>query len=136
MELLKRYKRDTGRTEKGFKFVLGKDAYIRIARMHDSNPQFKAATDALVRQRQHELDNLKGRSKNEAYADIAEAAFGQVCITEIVGVTLGDDVITADAIGIARIKTEVPELWQELMTAAIDASNYIGEFDEENSLKN
>lgn len=136
MNILDRYKRDDARTQQGFKFELGEGAFIRIARMHESNAKFKAATDVLARKRQHELANLKGAKKNEAYADIAEEAFAQVCITDIQGVTIGDDVINADAVGIARIRSEVPELWGELMQAAISAENYVGEFDEDASVKN
>lgn len=136
MDLLKRYKRDEDRITNGFKFVLGKDSFIRLARMHDSNPQFKARADALARQRQHEIANLKGQRKTEAYGEVAEEAFKQVCITEIHNVQLGDDVIECNDIGIARLQSEVPELWASLMQAAMSDENYVGEFDEDASLKN
>lgn len=136
MDLLKRYKRNDDAIKHGAKMDLGGGSYVLLARMHESNPQFKAVTEALSRKRQHELDNLKGRDKTDAYGDIAEEAFAQVCITQFTNVSLGDDAIQADATGIARVRSEAPEFWGDMMTFAMDKTNYVGSFDEDASVKN
>ncbi len=79
MDLLSRYKRHDDLIQQGAILELGEGASAHIARMHDSNPQYKKVTEQLARQRQYELDNLKGQKKNTAYAEIAEEAFAQVC---------------------------------------------------------
>lgn len=136
MDLLSRYKRHDDLIQHGAILELGEGASAHIARMHDSNPQYKKVTEQLARQRQYELDNLKGQKKNTAYAEIAEEAFAQVCITKLTNIRIGGDVIEADAIGIARIRSETPEFFQKMMQFAMDDSNYVGSFNEENSVKN
>lgn len=136
MDLLKRYKRNDDLIAHGAKLDLGGGAYVLLARMHESNPQFKTVTETLSRQRQHELDNLKGRAKTDVYGDIAEEAFAQVCITKVAGITINGEAIAADAIGIARMRSETPEFWQDMMAFAMDKTNYVGSFDEDASVKN
>ena len=135
-DLLSRYKRHDDLIQQGAILELGEGASAHIARMHDSNPQYKKVTEQLARQRQYELDNLKGQKKNTAYAEIAEEAFAQVCITKLTNIRIGGDAIEADAIGIARIRSETPEFFQKMMQFAMDDSNYVGSFNEENSVKN
>lgn len=67
---------------------------------------------------------------------LLEKAFAQVCITKLTNIRIGGDVIEADAIGIARIRSETPEFFQKMMQFAMDDSNYVGSFNEENSVKN
>ena len=98
MDLLSRYKRHDDLIQQGAILELGEGASAHIARMHDSNPQYKKVTEQLARQRQYELDNLKGQKKNTAYAEIAEEAFAQVCITKLTNIRIGGDVIEADRI--------------------------------------
>ena len=136
MDLLSRYKRHDDLIQQGAILELGEGASAHIARMHDSNPQYKKVTEQLARQRQYELDNLKGQKKNTAYAEIAEEAFAQVCITKLTNIRIGGDAIEADAIGIARIRSETPEFFQKMMQFAMDDTNYVGTFNEENSVKN
>lgn len=136
MDILERYKRDDKRIADGFKFELGQGAFIRVARLHESNPRFKKVTETLSRQRQHEIDRLKGAAKAAVFAEITEEAFAQIGITEIVGVTIGGEEIKADPTGIARIRSEVPELWNDLIREACTDANYIGSFDEDESVKN
>ena len=136
MDLLKRYKRHDDLIKNGAKMDLGGGTYVLLARMHESNLRFKQVTESLARQRQHELDNLKGRNRTDAYGEIAEEAFAQVCIAELKNVKIGDDVIEADALGIARLRSELPEFWQDMMTFAMEKSNYVGTFDEDASVKN
>lgn len=136
MDLLSRYKRHDDLIQHGALLELGEGASAHIARMHDSNPQYKKVTEQLARQRQYELDNLKGQKKNAAYTEIAEEAFAQVCITKLTNIRIGGDAIEADAIGIARIRSETPEFFQKMMQFAMDDSNYVGTFNEENSVKN
>lgn len=136
MDILARFKRDDARITNGFKFIIGPDCYIRVARMHESNPQFKTLTESLARSRQHEIDNAKGAARTAIYTEIAEEAFVRACVTEMHNVSIGDDAISADAVGVARLRSEVPELFNDLMTAAMKSENYVGEFDEETSLKN
>lgn len=136
MDILKKFKRNDDLIVHGTKMILGEGTYINIARMHDSNPQFKKVTEQLSRQRQSAIDAANERDKNKIFGEIAEEGFAQVCVTGWSGIEMDGVVVECNSLNIARVKTEVPELWSEMMSFAMNKANYVGSFDEDASVKN
>lgn len=120
----------------------GKDAIIYVARAHHSNPEYKAEVDRLTQQNQSKLNNLnKDKDKsdyNKFLGELVELAIKRTCVKSWTdNITDEHDLplLYSDA-SIEKLWADLPELADDIIQFALNASNYVGTFDEDESLKN
>lgn len=137
MDILAKFKRNDDLIVNGAKMRLDASTWIGIARMHDSNPQFKKVSENIARQQQSRIDATKDeKERNELFGELATEAFAQVCVTGWSNITMGGEVLECNEMNILRIRKELPELWDEMLKFAMNSANYVGTFNEADSLKN
>lgn len=145
MNLFTAYKRNDDLIVHGARIVLGvtsdnKEISMRIARAHESYPDFQSAVQDKIEQNKRTLDSLEKSDKKASAklrSDLVMAAFCETCIKSWENVQDKDGtVLECNEANIQRLATELPELMEELFKFASTDSNYVGEFDEKGALKN
>lgn len=147
MNIFKKFKRDDARSFiKGAPLVLGtnedgSEAVIYVARAHSSNPEYRAVMDKLTQQNQQELQQLLKSKKDKEHTDRIELLLRQAirdtCIKGWNNVHDENDMpLLYNQDSVARICAELPELEDKIVEFALNSSNFVGTFDEEESLKN
>lgn len=137
MNIFAQFKRDNDRIVSGAPFEIEKGVVIMVARMHESNPAFKKLAQQYMTEKQASLDAIKDvTERTEATAKLSEDAFAQTCIKSWTGIEDANGLIECTPENIERLRKEVPELWDSIMRFGMNPANYLGSFDEEESLKN
>ena len=136
------FTRDMNRIENGAKLVLGKNAdgseiAVYVGRIHTSNPSFKTAVENARKSRQTEIDALVGAAQREALSELTTDAAANSCIRSWTGFKTkeGAEMACSDD-NVALIRKELPELFERIVEFGLDSANYVGQFDEEATLKN
>lgn len=139
MDIFKQFKRNDDTIVNGAKLILDAkgEAFILVARMHQSNPQFKKAGQKMMQQNQRQLDAITDDAeRQELLASLSEMAAADVCITGWEGLEVDGQPFVYSKENAHRIRTELPELFEQIVQFATTSSNYVGTFDEDESLKN
>lgn len=145
MNIFKAYKRNEGLIVKGAKLVLGetddgKEISMRIARAHESYPEFQNEVQSLLEQNKRKLDSLAKSDKkaeNKLRGDLVMSAFASTCIKSWENVRDDqDNELVCNEESIQKIADTLPELLEDLFKFATTDSNYVGDFDEGKALKN
>ena len=137
MNIFKQFKRNDDRIVNGAKFEVDDQAYMMLARMHESNPAFKAAAQRLMQEHQSRIDAIKDpEARTQAVSELSYQAFAETCVKSWHKIEDGDNELECNAANIDRIKKELPELWEGMCKFALNPSNYLGTFDEDASVKN
>lgn len=144
MNIFKAFKRNDDLIVKGAKLVLGeteegKEISFRIARAHESYPDFQAAVQDGLEKNKRTLDSLDKTDKkaeSKLRTDIVMSAFVSTCIKgwENVQAEDGTDLVYGED-SIKKL-AELPELIEEMFKFASTDKNYVGEFDAKGALKN
>lgn len=144
MNIFKAFKRNDDLIVKGAKLVIGetaegKEISFRIARAHESYPDFQSAVQDGLEKNKRALDSLDKTDKkaeSKLRTDIVMSAFVSTCIKgwENVQAEDGTDLVySEDAI---KALAELPELIEEMFKFASTDKNYVGDFDAQGALKN
>jgi hypothetical protein len=144
MSLAKIFKQNAARTLGGAWMVIGTSAdgslmRLRVARAEGSNTAFKLAMERLAKPHQHAL---KGKKPNEAIlTKIYQQALAETCILGWENLVDTDahgeeHVITYSTAAALALLETYPELYSAVSEFASDSTNYVGDFDEEEALKN
>ena len=148
MNIFKKFKANEARSViTGAPFVIGtddngNDAIIYIARAHHSNPEYKAEIDRLMQQHQSKLNNLSKDKDKAAHTkfigELVELAIKRTCIK-----AWSDNITDENNLpllyseaSIEKLWADLPDLVDDIVSFAINSANYVGSFDEEESLKN
>lgn len=145
MNIFKSYKRNADLIVAGAKFVAGetddgKEISIRVARAHESYEPFQNEVQALLEKNKRKLDSLAKSDKkaeNKLRGDLVMSAFASTCIKSWENVRdEQDNEMVCNEESIQKIANELPELLEDLFKFSTTDSNYVGEFDEGEALKN
>jgi len=145
MNIFKHFRRNNDLIVNGAKCVIGKnekgeEVYFLIARAHESYPVYGPAIQDALERNKREIDAAEKRSKAEhtkLRSDIVLKVFADNCIKGWSNVEGADgSLLEYTEENIRKIYDELPELIEELYKFGVDDSNYVGSFDEEESLKN
>jgi len=140
MDIFKQFRRDEDRIVSGAKFYLDKanDVWIKVARMHESNPVFKKAGQAKAEFHQAELERLKDNKEahTEFLNKLGAETMADVLITGWNNLEMNGEPFAYSVDNAHLIRTELPELFEQLTQFALNPKNYVGSFNEEESLKN
>lgn len=144
MNLFKDFKRNDAYIKNGRRYVVGvsdndKEIAFFIARAHESNESFQHEVQKRLEAKRRTLDSLSKTDKQaetKMRSELVLGAFVESCIKgwENVQDETGADLAYGDE-GLKKIAT-LPELVEDLFKFASTDSNYVGEFDEEDALKN
>lgn len=137
MNIFKQFKRNDDRIVNGAKFTIDDKTHIMLARMHESNPAFKAAAQKIMQENQTAIDAIKDLEERQVFvSNLSYKAFAATCVKSWEGLEDENGTLECNAENIKRIQDEVPELWESMCKFSLDPSNYLGQFDEEASVKN
>lgn len=139
MDIFKQFKRNDDVIVNGAKMILDAEGkvYILVGRMHQSNPKFKKAGQKMMEQHQRQIDAIvDDAAKQEFISDLSSMAAAEVLITGWEGLEMNGQPFPFSTDNAHRIRTELPELFEQIMAFALDSKNYVGTFNEEESLKN
>lgn len=142
MSIWTQFERNEDRATNGAKLVLGTDKdgaeiAVWVGRVHVSNLQFKQAVSNLRKERQSAIDSAKGEAHTELMSELTREGTARACILKWTGFTHKDGTpmeLTQD--NVQLIKESLPELFDKIITFGVDDSNYLGTFDEVETLKN
>lgn len=144
MNIFKAFKRNADLIVHGAKIVLGetddgKEISFRVARAHESYPEFQSAVQDGLEKNKRTLDSLEKTDKkaeSKLRTDIVMSAFVSTCIKSWDNVKDENDADLAYGEDSLKKLAELPELIEELFKFASTDKNYVGEFDAEGALKN
>lgn len=145
MNIFKAYKRKTDLIVHGAKMIIGEDdegkeISVRIARAHESYPLFQNAVQDALESKKRTLDSLEKSDKKAAgklRSEIVMSAFASTCIKSWENVSDADGTpLECTEANIQLVADALPELMEDLFKFGSTDSNYIGEFDEGDALKN
>lgn len=145
MNLFKQFRRNDDLIKHGARFVAGmtddeKEISFMIARAHQSNEVFQTAVQRGLEAKRRTLDSLAKSDKiaeGKLRSKIVLSAFAEHCIKSWENVRdENDQVLEYSEESIQKIATMLPELIEEMFEFASDDSNYVGEFDEKEAVKN
>ena len=145
MNLFKAFKRNDDLIKHGRRHVVGETdngqeiAFI-VARAHESNEKFQAEVQRRLEAKRRTLDSLAKSDKtreSKLRTEIVMSAFAEVCIKGWENVAdENDQPLEYSEENVQKIATLLPELLEDLFKFASDDTNYVGEFDEADALKN
>lgn len=145
MNIFAKFKRNNDAINNGKLMVLGYDADskpigVLVARIHESNLQYEAYLNNIKKTRQTELDRIRKVDEEQfqkVIMSLTEEAISSTCIVGFVGLKdeNGND-LTFTRENVDRIKCELPELYDKICAFGSDPTNYVGEFNEADSVKN
>lgn len=138
-----KYQRNEKRAQDGAPMVLGKnddgnDVIIFVKRLHPSNVAFKNYVEAAQKQHQREVDSKIKSVRDEISTKITSDAVEHTCIvgwTENMQDAQGN-LISFTPENVARIRNDLPELFDAIIIFGADDANYVGTFDESETVKN
>lgn len=144
MNIFKHFRRNNDLIVQGALCVIGEDddgkeISFRIARAHDSYAVFQNSVQDKIESKKRTLDSLAKtdkRAESKLRTELVLAAFVETCIKGWSNVKdeNGNDLpYSEDAL---QKIADLPELVEDLFKFASTDSNYVGEFDEKESLKN
>lgn len=115
----------------------GNKVTARIARIHHSNKAFKQAAENIKKMRQSEIDAAEGDALQEIMSSITTEAAKIACITGWTEFTHKDgSPMDCTKDNIDFIEKALPELFDRMIQFGATDANYIGTFDEDESVKN
>lgn len=119
----------------------GESSIMYVARAHYSNPEYNAALEELQRKNQQKLEALRKAGDKKATAeyesDLVIEAIALTCVKGVDNVTGEDGMpFVVTPANVVKLFKDLPELAEKVLVFAVDASNYVGTFDEDESLKN
>lgn len=145
MNIFAKFKRNDDAINNGKLMVIGygtdsKPIGVLVARIHESNLQYEAALNNIKKSRQTELDRLR-KADEDKFQEVIKAITKDVicstCIVGFVGITdENGKALEFTPQNVERIKDELPELFDQICEFGTDSTNYVGEFKEEDSVKN
>lgn len=145
MNIFAKFKRDEDAINNGRLMITGYDADgkpvgVMVARIHESNNKYATQLTNLRKTRQTELERIRKVDEEkfqELITGITEDVICDTCIVGYVGLTdENGKALEATPETARRIKDDLPELFDKIVVFGTDAKNYVGEFDENESVKN
>lgn len=144
MNIFAKFKRNDDAINNGKLLVLGYEngapIGVMVARIHESNTKYETQLNNIKKSRQTELDRIR-KADEEQFMKLIEDITGDVicdaCIVGFVG--LSDEngqPLEFTPENVKRIKNDLPELFEQISQFGLDSKNYVGEFDETESVKN
>lgn len=134
--------RNETRIAHGAVMVLGKnaekqDVSVTVARIHHSNKAFQTAAENIKKIRQTEIDSAKPEDLQKIMSEITTEAAKISCITGWANFTFKDgSPMPCTQENIEFIHTTLPELFDRIVQFGVSDANYLGTFNEEDSVKN
>ena len=144
MNIFSKFKRNDDAINNGKLMVIGYDndkpIGVMVARIHESNVKYETQLNNVKKTRQAELDRIRKADEEQfqkIITKITEDVICDACIVGFVGVKDENGVELAfTPENVRRIKDELPELFDKICAFGTDSTNYVGEFDETESVKN
>lgn len=138
------FKRDESRSVNGALLVITRkddgtpDISVTVKRIHNSHQEFADTAALLKRERQYQLDKANDEDAQKIMADITKESVIRTCVKAWTGFTEEDGVTempcTVD--NVRRVEAVLPELFDSIVEFGADAQNYVGEFNEAETIKN
>lgn len=138
------FKRDESRNTNGAVLILTRNddgtpaISVTVMRIHNANQAFADTAALLKRERQYQLDKANAEDSQKLMADITKESVIRTCVKSWTGFTEDDGVTempcTVD--NVRRIEKLLPELFDSIVEFGADPQNYVGEFNEAETIKN
>lgn len=138
------FKRDENRAANGAELIIARNddgtprISVTVKRIHNSHQEFADTAALLKRERQYQLDKANDEDTQKMMADITKESVIRTCVTAWTGFVEQDGVTvmpcTVD--NVRRIEAALPELFDSIVEFGADPQNYVGEFNEAETIKN
>lgn len=144
MNIFSKFKRNDDAINNGKLMVIGyendKPIGVIVARIHESNVKYETQLANVKKLRQSELDRIRKADEEQfqkVITKITEDVICEACIVGFVGLT-DENGATFEFTpeNVRRIKDDLPELFDKIVLFGTDSANYVGEFNEADSVKN
>lgn len=144
MNIFSKFKRNDDAINNGKLMVIGyendKPIGVIVARIHESNVKYETQLANVKKLRQSELDRIRKADEEQfqkVITKITEDVICESCIVGFVGLT-DENGATFEFTpeNVRRIKDDLPELFDKIVLFGTDSANYVGEFNEADSVKN
>lgn len=144
MNIFSKFKRNDDAINNGKLMVIGYENEqpigVLVARIHESNVKYETQLANVRKTRQAELDRIRKADEDQfqkVITKITEDVICETCVVGFVGLTDENGApfeFTSD--NVRRIRNDLPELFDKIVQFGTDATNYVGEFNEADSVKN